>query len=509
MPEEDPATASPEMTLRDYVSVLRRRKWLVIVPMVIAPLVSLGMSLSQESRYRSSAEVLVREPPSATAVGAPERPMQQRVLQNELQRARGSALQDQVRDVVGPEPTLTVRLVADEDTDVFTFTAESVDPAFAARAANVYAETYISERRRSLVEELVARMAVVDERLENLEDDLEAASDEELELLIAQRDQYEFELESLQVSVDLAQTSGASIIDAAPVQTTPFSPRPRRSAFLSLIAGGLIGVAAAFIVEHFDTTVRDEDELAKATGVPVLAVIPKFDRETDEAAIVTRDDPQSQPAEAYRALRTSIQFISVDREMSIVQFTSAKPGDGKTTSSVNLAVAAARAGQNVVVVDCDLRRPRVHEFFDLDNRQGFTTAMVGASLEEVARPIEGESNLWAVTSGVVPPDPSELLSTVTAKSFLRSLVPRFDLVIVDTPPVLVVADPLVVSASVDAVVLVASANTTQRRQVRQAAAQLEQIKAPFIGTVLNGFDLSSSSTYEYRYAYGQYSPDVE
>ncbi len=332
------------MTLRDYVAVLRRRKWLVILPMVIAPLVSLGLSLSQESRYRSSAEVLVREPPSATAVGAPERPMQQRVLQNELQRARGSALQDEVRQVVGPEPTLTVRLVADEDTDVFTFTAESVDPAFAARAANVYAETYIDERRRSLVEELVARMSVVDERLENIGVDIAAAgSDEEVELLMTQRDQYEFELESLQVSVDLAESSGTSLIDAAPVQSTPFSPRPRRSAFLALVAGALIGVAAAFIVEHFDTTVRDEEELAKATGVPVLAVIPKFERNTDAAAIVTRDDPQSQPAEAYRALRTSIQFISVDRELSIIQFTSAKPGDGKTTSSVNLAVAAAHA----------------------------------------------------------------------------------------------------------------------------------------------------------------------
>ena len=276
-------------------------------------------------------------------------------------------------------------------------------PRSPARAANVYAETYISERQRSLVDELVARMSVVDERLDNIEVEIQTATDDELQLLVAQRDQYEFEIESLQVSVDLAETSGASIIDAAPVQSTPFSPRPRRSAFLALVAGGLIGVAAAFIVEHFDTTIRDEDELAKVTGVPVLTVIPRFQHDSDVASVITRDDPQSQPAEAYRALRTSIQFISVDRELSIVQFTSAKPGDGKTTTSVNLAVAAARAGQSVVLVDCDLRRPRVHEFFGLDNRQGFTTAMVGASLEEVAQPIEGESNLWAVTSGADPP----------------------------------------------------------------------------------------------------------
>ena len=497
------------MTLRDYVAVLRRRKWLVILPMVLAPLVALGLSLSQENRYRSSAEVLVREPPSATAVGAPERPMQQRVLQNELQRAQGSALKDLVRDVVGNEPSLTVRLVADEDTDVFTFTAESIDPEFAARAANTYAEVYISERRRSLVEELDARIAVVEERLAGIAAEIDAAEDEQLDLLIAQRSQYDFELESLQVSVDLAESSGASIIDAAPVQKTPFSPRPRRSAFLALVVGTLIGAAAAFLVDHFDNTLRDEDDLTKATGVPVLAVIPKYDHTpTDDAEIITRDEPQSQPAEAYRALRTSIQFMAVDRELSVVQFTSAKPGDGKTTSSVNLAVACARAGQRVVLVDCDLRRPRVHKFFALDNRQGFTTAMIGASLDEVGQSIEGEPNLVVVTSGPVPPDPSELLSTVTAKKFIRSLAQQFDLVIVDTPPVLVVADPLVVSASVDAVVLVASANTTDRRQVEHAAAQLIQIKAPFIGTVLNGFDLSSSSAYEYRYAYGQYEPET-
>lgn len=493
------------MSLRDYAGVLRRRKWLIILPMILAPLVAYGLSLSQESRYRSSAEVLVREPPSATAVGAPERPMQQRVLQNELQRARGSALQDLVRDVIGPEPTLMVQLALEEDTDVFVFTAESIDPETAARAANAYAETYIEARRRSLVEELDARIAVVEERLAGIDDDIADASGDERELLIAQRNQYDFELESLTVSVDLAQDSGASLIDAAQVRDNPFSPRPKRSAFLAMVAGLLVGVAAAFFVDHFDDRLRDEDDLVAAAGKPVLGVIPKYDAEEgDVPVVVASTQPHSQPAEAYRALRTSIQFMGVHRPMEIIQFTSARPGDGKTTTSVNLAVSCARAGQRVVLVDCDLRRPRVHQFFGLENRTGFTTAMIGADLDEVALPIPGESNLWVITSGAVPPDPSELLSTTTATRFLRSLPDRFDLVIVDTPPLLVVADALVVSAAVDALVLVASANLTDRRQVEQASAHLRQIEAPYVGTVLNNFDLSTSTTYEYRYAYGQY-----
>jgi non-specific protein-tyrosine kinase len=496
-----------EMTLRDYGSVVKRRKWLVIVPVILTTVVAVAMSLAQESRYASEADVLVKEPPSATAVGAPERPMQERVLQNELRRAQGTEMQSQVRDVVGSEPVISVRLAASEDTDVFIFRAESADPELAAEAANVYAQVYIDGRREALTQDLLTRADVVQERLDRIETDLDAADDDERVDLLSQKTQYEFELEALLTSVSLAEQSGASVIDAAQVPGAPFEPNTMRTAMLALVVGLLIGLGAAFLVDYLDNSLRDEDDLAKSTRLPVLAVIPKLkDWKPTDVHVITREQPSSPPAEAYRSLRTAVQFLGVEREIAVIQVTSPRAGEGKTTTSTNLAVACARAGQRVALVDCDLRRPRVHAFFGLPNDKGFTTAMVGATFSEVAQKVDGEPNLAVIASGPMPPDPSELLAGRTASAFINQLRNEVDLVIIDSPPVLVVADPLVISRMADGVILVASAKQTDRREVVTAAEQLAQIDAPVIGTVLNSYDIDSGSSYDYRYSYGRYEP---
>jgi polysaccharide biosynthesis transport protein len=496
-----------EMTLRDYGSVIKRRKWLVVFPAVLATVVALLMSLAQDNLYAAESDVLVREPPSATAVGAPERPMQARVLQNELRRAQGSEMQRLVREVVGAEPVISVRLAASEDTDVFIFRGESADPELAAEAANVYAQVYIDERRGALTQDLLARAEVVQERLDRIAVDLEGASEDERVDLRSQASQYEFELEALLTSVSLAEQSGATVIDAAQPPGAPFEPNPQRTALLALVVGLLIGLGAAFLVDYLDNSLRDEDDLVKATRLPVLAVIPKSkDWKPSDVHVITREEPSSPAAEAYRALRTAVQFLEVDREMRVIQVTSPRPGEGKTTTSTNLAIACARAGQRVVLLDCDLRRPRIHAFFGLPNDKGFTTAMVGATFDEVAQKVDGEPNLSIISSGPIPPDPSELLSGRTASAFIRMLREEADLVVIDSPPVLVVADPLVLSRMVDGVILVASAERTDRRQVADAADQLAQIEAPVVGTVLNAYDLDSGSVYDYRYSYGRYEP---
>ena len=506
MPEEVTYAERDEMTLSEYTAVAKRRKWLIILPALLVTAVAVALSLAHDERYAAEADVLVKEPPSATAVGAPERPMQERVLQNELQRAQGSAMRSQVRETIGSEPTLSVRLAASENTDVLTFRAESSDPELAAQAANAYAAVYIAERRDSLTQDLLARAGVVQERLDSLATDMANATDAELAELAPQKSQYETELESLLTSVSLAEQSGAVVIDAAEPPGAPFEPNVKRTAVLALAVGILIGLAAAFLVDYLDHSLRDEDDLVRASGLPTLAVIPKLkDWKPKDTHVITREQPSSPPAEAYRALRTAVQFLRVNQQLKVIQVTSPKPGDGKTTTSTNLALACARAGQRVVLIDCDLRRPRVHKFFDLSNNQGFTTAMVGATFSEVAQKVDGEPNLLVISSGPVPPDPSELLSSPTARAFIEQVGREVDLVVIDSPPVLVVADPLLVSAYVDGVILVAYANETDRRQVARAAEQLAQIDAPMLGTVLNSYDIESGSAYDYRYAYGRYA----
>ena len=495
---------SDEMSLRDYAGILRRRKWIILIPLVVVPLVALLSSLAQTKQYSVSTDVLVREPPSASAIGAPERPMQQRVLQNELQRAQGSAMRDQVRLIIGDEPTISVRLAADEDVDVFVFTGSSSSPELAAAAANAYADVYIEERRESITVDLEAQAGVLRDQLGEISDQLDqTTSDEQFTALDQERKSYEFQLDQLETSINLANQSGATVIDAAQVDSKPVSPTPRRTTAFALIVGLFLGIAVALLVDYFDNSLRGEDDLGKAVAVPVLGVIPRLKHwKQKEAHVVTREEPTSAPAEAYRAFRTAVHYLSFDRGLKVIQITSAKPGDGKTTTSTNLAVASARAGQSVLLIDCDLRRPRVHEFFGLRNEVGFTTSLVGASLDEVIQEVEGEPRLSIISSGPQLPDPSEILASATARGFIESTRERFDLVIIDSPPVLAVSDPLVLLGSVDGVILVASAKQSDRRDVVRATEQLSQLDTVILGTVLNSFDQTSSS--DYRQNYGVY-----
>jgi capsular exopolysaccharide synthesis family protein len=217
---------------------------------------------------------------------------------------------------------------------------------------------------------------------------------------------------------------------------------------------------------------------------------------------VSRSAPSSVPAEAYRSLRTSIQFLGLDRSIKTIQFTSPSAGEGKTTTLANVAVSIAQAGHRVVVVCCDLRRPRLHQYFDMSNQIGFTSVLLGeATLREALQPVPGLEGLQVLASGQIPPNPSELLSSDRTAELLASLAEYADIVLIDSPPVLPVTDAAVLAGRVDAVVVVAAAGRTTQTQVSRALEVLGRIDAPIAGLVLNRASESVSFAY-YRYAYG-------
>jgi capsular exopolysaccharide synthesis family protein len=216
---------------------------------------------------------------------------------------------------------------------------------------------------------------------------------------------------------------------------------------------------------------------------------------------VAREDPGSTETEAYRTIRTSIQFMGLDHPLRTVQVTSAQPGEGKTTTLANLAVVLARAGQRVVVVCCDLRRPRVHEFFGLSNAVGFTSVLLGeVPLSQALQRVPGEERLALLASGPEPPNPSELLSGMRAVEIFTALQGLADIVLIDSPPVLPVADAAVVSTRVDGTLLVASVGSSTRKHVHRAMEMLRQVEAPVIGAILNR--ATGESGYGYGYGYG-------
>jgi succinoglycan biosynthesis transport protein ExoP len=300
-------------------------------------------------------------------------------------------------------------------------------------------------------------------------------------------------------------TGGGQVVSTASVPTKPVKPKTAEYAILAGFLGIALGVGLALTLEYFDDGIRTKDDLELVgDNHPVLSLIPEIVDWRDPHAqyLVSRSAPSSVPAEAYRSLRTSIQFLGLDRSIKTIQFTSPSAGEGKTTTLANVAVSIAQAGHRVVVVCCDLRRPRLHQYFDMSNQIGFTSVLLGeATLREALQPVPGLEGLQVLASGQIPPNPSELLSSDRTAELLASLAEYADIVLIDSPPVLPVTDAAVLAGRVDAVVVVAAAGRTTQTQVSRALEVLGRIDAPIAGLVLNRASESVSFAY-YRYAYG-------
>ncbi len=296
---------------------------------------------------------------------------------------------------------------------------------------------------------------------------------------------------------------GAQLVTPATTPTSAVAPRPLRNGLLALFVGLLLGICLAFLLNYLDDSVRTKDDFERvAPGLPVLGMIPVVSgwKTKDRPFLVSTHDPMSPAAEAYRTLRTSVQFLGLDQPMRILQLTSANAREGKTTTLANLAVALAGAGQRVLVVCCDLRRPRIHEFFGLENGVGFTSALLGkVPLADAIQAVPDQPGIDLLASGPLPPNPSELLSSNRTAEVLNALRVEYDIVLVDSPPLLPVTDALVLSHRVDAVLLVSVAGATTRKEVVRATELLVQVEAPVVGAVLNGVDPEGSDGYAYQY----------
>ncbi|MCM8901696.1 CpsD/CapB family tyrosine-protein kinase [Caldicoprobacter algeriensis] len=217
--------------------------------------------------------------------------------------------------------------------------------------------------------------------------------------------------------------------------------------------------------------------------------------------LVTHTDPKSPIAEAYRILRTNIEFSSTDRKIKVILVTSSGPAEGKSTTAANMAIAMAEANRRVLLIDCDLRKPSIHRMFGLVNIKGLTNILVeGLEYSEITNVTEVE-NLEVITSGPKPPNPSELLGSQRMKEFLDKVREDYDVIIIDTPPVLPVTDAAVLSQYVDGVVLVAGYGLTTFDAAVQAKASLQKVNARILGVVLNGVPTDKRGGYYYYYYY--------
>jgi non-specific protein-tyrosine kinase len=512
------------LSLQDYVRILRQRKWVVVLLAALAVLASIGYCKLQKPQYTGTAAVLLTPQLSTTILQATNPSASSSTntvdVPTDTQVIESASVKNKAAQTVRNPPKVAVAEVG--TTNVVRVTTTSFDPKVAAAAANAYAHAYLAVQQSQSVAALDSasklvsnQIATVSSRITQLDKAIAVATgtsaialESQLASLEGQLSTYDQELAQYNFYASL-NTGGGQIITPAVVPTSPSSPKTLEDAIIAAFLGLLIGVGVVLLLEYFDDRVRSKQEFESLVkGVVTLGIIPVIPdwKDKRDPVLVTMSQPHSAAAEAYRSLRTAIQFIGLDRPTRLVQFTSPTAADGKTTTLANAAVALSKAGLRVVVVCCDLRRPRVHEFFGLKNDVGLTSVLLGDTpLEMALQEVPDCPGLHLLASGPKPPNPSELLGNPKTRKLLESLAEAADIVLIDSPPLLPVTDPTVLAGLVDAVVLVVSMGTSTQSGVVAALENLARVDAPLVGVILNRVPQEDSYTY-YRYSYGEPVP---
>ena len=299
----------------------------------------------------------------------------------------------------------------------------------------------------------------------------------------------------------------ATIVDPASYNRNQVSPQPVLNLALGALIGLLVGAGVAVLRELLDNTVSSPDDVEETAAAPVLASI-AYDSEVPKHPLLTEAGSHAPRVEAFRLLRTNLQFLNLDTRPRSLVITSAVPGEGKTSTATNLAIALAQTGQRVLLVDGDLRRPKVASVLGLERSVGLTTVLVGRSELHDSIQKHAGSGIYLLASGPIPPNPTEVLQSHAAQSLFDKLNQMFDMVIIDAPPLLPVSDAAIMARDVDGAILVVRHGKTSKEQLRQARLRLDHVDANLFGVAVNMAPRRGKGAYGYSYGYG-YEPAYE
>ncbi len=444
------------MTLREFLAIMRHR-WMTIAASALIVLAATTVAtMAITPTYTASARVYF----AAQAQVDPETGQRggvyvltQADLTTYIEVLNSPTVMGAIREAVGPGAGFGVSATAAGTSSILDITATSSDPEMAAAVANAAGPEL-------------------------------AAVAPEFSALLA----------------SAGQSVESTFISEAEVPGSPTSPDVTRNLALGLLFGVVLGIGLAFIRHTLDTRVRGESDLESLSDRPVLASIP-FNKGTAERPLVMEDQPFSPHAEEFRRLRANLVFVDVATASHSVVVTSAVPGEGKTTTAVNLAIAMADAGSKVLLVDADLRNPSVAKTMGLDGDRGLTTLLIGgADVDDVTQQWD-DTSLWVLPAGEVPPNPSELLGSQTMRRTFSELTEAFDFVLVDSPPIVPVIDALLLNELTGATLMVVSVDRIRRRYLAHALRSLQTAGAHLSGFALNMVPVTSSGSY-YGYGYG-------
>ncbi len=508
------------MTLRDVLRIAWRRKVLLLVCAMVVPLTAAVVTLRQPAVYESTAEVLLTQQSLGAVLQQLDNPSgstdPQREAATQAEVARSPVIAAAaVREAGVPGYTAQDLLDASSVTptdgaDILVFSVHDPGQVATVKLVNAYAHQYTVYRSSSDTEALKAALADVQAKIGVLED----AGDTKSDLHGA----YETRFAQLSTLVTLQQAQ-AKVLQTATLDTVDqIAPTPMRNILLGLVVGLVLGFGLAFLFESLDTRVRSGEEAAERLDLPLLGRIPEPPKAIREQfSLVLLDAPSTPDAEVFRLLRANIEFANVEHGARVIAITSGQDGEGKSTTVANLAVASALAGKRVCLIDLDFRNPTIARFFDLGGRAGLTDVVLGvASLDDAIHEVgvgvgtaptilhgAGSALLDVVPAGPVPATPGELILSQPVANVLAELRSQYDLILVDSPPLLVAGDALALSARVDAMLLVVDVRSARRPVLAELRRILAVAPVPRLGVVATGAEADDAyePTLGRRYGY--------
>jgi len=521
------------MELREYWLILRRWLWLVVLGTFLAAAAAFIVSRNTQPVYQST--VTLRVDPSTGRLtneyagllvaeqlaGTYSQQMQMRPVMEATLEELGLQQQMTAGQLAGLVSVSPVR-----DTQLIRLSVEHTDPELAAEIANKIADVFIFQNQQFEQSRYAASKHSLSAELANVRLDLETTQTaiDVLGVPTTPEDQLELERLNLTLSsqqatyanllssyeelriAEASESSNMVVVESAIPPRSHIRPRTMTNTMLAAAVGAMLAVGVIFLVEYLDDTVKTPDDVTAAAGFSTLGAIASIEASDHKGMLTTLLSPRAPVSEAYRALRTNIQFAAVDGPLKSIVVTSSGPGEGKSTTAANLAIVMAQAGRQVVLVDADLRRPTQHRFFELPNGQGLTTALLdlGASATQHIQ-ATGVPGLRVMTSGPIPPNPAELLGSQRQTDLLAALAEEADIVILDSPPVLTVTDALVLAPQVSGVLLVAEAGGTRREMLQKTKEALAHAEGRVLGVALNRLTPRRSGYYYYQYYQYYYS----
>jgi capsular exopolysaccharide synthesis family protein len=517
--------------LEDYLRIAKGRLWIIVLAVVVVVGIAVAVSITTTPLYSAAAELSYQRNDLAAAVsgvGLTYDYDRDRTIESLVAVInRDSSLAEAVKSQLKSEEDAgslagMVSVSTTSGSDLISIKGVSVDAAQAADVANAFADQFVIYRQNADRAAVAEARSAVEEQIVGLSE-VEKAS--EYGLLLQQN------YENLRI-LESMQDGGFRVISRASEPGGPFTPQTKRNVILALLVGLVVGAGLAFLIEYLDKRINDERTLERAIGLPVLASVPAVGGKWKSGksgqrstAAVGFEGPRSVMLESFRTLRSSLQYFDAEGTMRTLLVTSGLAQEGKTVTTVDLAISLALSGKRVILLEADLRRPMLHEYLSLENKVGLSSVLSGQAnvadalqlvLMEAFIPSKAhrepresgetvlEKNLYCMTAGPVPPNPAELLGSAKMAYVVSELKHTADYLLIDTPPVLPVSDAFTLAPQADAVILCARLHSSTREEMEEVRSLLTRAGVRAIGVVATGVK-PKSRLYRgrgYNYGYG-------